>query len=273
MYSPPEDKLRSSVSSHFRGWDYFGHGAADINIITNIMLSCLHDRWNRLLVDLSEHTRPGRWLSLAKLREAAAAVHRKGRLANVWGFIDGAAKQISGHKRQHVQKFQTVMTPFGIMVPFYGPVEGQRHDARIFRMSGLLIQVAQHIPQHGPNPCDVFVLYGDSAYPLRLHLQAPFGGAHLTVAESDFNTEIRKSRICVEWGFCDISAKLGIVDYKRNQQLFPYLFLSLLSAFIKSLTSAWHRSRHKRVQNVLPPELRLVATESQMRLPLSKGYL
>ena len=207
--------------------DYFGRGAADISIITNIMLSCLYDRWTRLLVDLSEHTRPGRWLSLAKLREAAAAVHRNGPL--VWGFIDGTARQIrrpkrgqrlwySGHKRQHVQKFQAVMTPFGIMVHLYGPVEGQRHDARILRMSGLLNQVAQLIPQHGPNPGDVFVLYGDSAYPLRPHLQAPFAGAHLTVAESDFSRAMSKSRICVEWGFCDISASSAswTTSAKRN---------------------------------------------------------
>ena len=45
----------------------------------------------------------------------------------------------------------------------------------------------------------------------------------------------------------------------------------LLPAFIKSLTSTWHRSRQRRVENSLPQELRLVATESQMRLPLSKG--
>ena len=41
-------------------------------------------------------------------------------------------------------------------------------------------------------------------------------------------------------------------------------------SFYKSLTSAWHRCRQRRVENFLLPELRLVATESQMRLPLSK---
>ena len=214
----------------FQLGDYFGRGSADISIITNTMLSYVYDRWNRLLVDLSEHTRQGRWLSLAKLQEAAAAVHRKGPLSNVWGFIDGTARQIrrpsrgqriwySGHKRQHVQKFQAIMTPFGIMVHLYGPIEGQRHDARILRMSGLLDQLAQHIPRHGPNPDDVFVLYGDSAYPLRAYMQAPFGGAHKTPAERQFNSLMSKSRICVEWGFCDISAKFGIVDHKRNQRL------------------------------------------------------
>ena len=149
---------------------------------------------------------------------------------NVWGFIDGTARQIrrpsrgqriwcSGHKRQDVQKFQAIMTQFGIMVQLYGPIEGQRHDTRIVRMSGLLGQLAQHIPRHGPNPDDVFVPYGDSAYGLRAYLQAPFGGAHITPAEKQFNPLMSKSRVCVEWVFCDISAKFGIVDHKRNQRL------------------------------------------------------
>ena len=206
----------------FQLGDYFDRGSADISIITNTMLSYVYDRWNRLLVDLSEHTRQGRWLSLAKLQEAAAAVHRKGPLSNVWGIRGPSRGQriwYSGHKRRHVQKFQAIMTPFGIMVHLYGPIEGQRHDARILRMSGLLDQLAQHIPRHGPNPNDVFVLYGDSAYPLRAYLQAPFGGAHITPAERQFNSLMSKSRICVERGFCDISAKFGIVDHKRNQRL------------------------------------------------------
>ena len=228
---------RMSYAAHtFEVGDYFGRGAADISII-NIMLSCLHDRWNRLLVDLSERTRPGQWLSLAKLQEASAAVHRNGPLANVWGVIDGTARQIkrlkrrqrpwhSGHKRQHVQKFQAVMTSFGIMVHLYGPVQGQRHDARILQMIGLLNQVAEHIPQHGRNPGDVFVSYGDSAYLLRLHLQASFGGAHLTVAESDFNAAMSKSRICVKWGFFDISAKFGIVTTSTTSDSFTKLLAS-----------------------------------------------
>ena len=40
----------------------------------------------------------------------------------------------------------------------------------------------------------------------------------------------------------------------------------LLSAFIKFLTNAWHRSQQRRVEN----ELRLVAIESQMRLPFRR---
>ena len=144
-------------------------------------------------------------------------IHRRNSKTKSGDQAGGSAYGNCGHKRQHVQKFQAIMTPFGIMVHLYGPIEGQRHDARILRMTGLLDQLAQHIPRRCPNPDDVFVLYGDSAYPLRAYLQAPFGGAHKTPAERQFNSLMSKSRICVEWVFCDISAKFGIVDHKRNQ--------------------------------------------------------
>ena len=111
------------------------------------------------------------------------------------------------------------MTQFGIMVHLYGPIEGQRHDSRILRMSGLLDQLGQHIPGHGPNPDDVLVLYGDLASPLRAYLQAPFGGAHITPAERQFNSLMSKSQVCIECFFREISAKFGILDHKRNQQL------------------------------------------------------
>ena len=35
----------------------------------------------------------------------------------------------SGHKHIHTLKFQSVMSPFGIIVHLFGPVEGQRHVA------------------------------------------------------------------------------------------------------------------------------------------------
>ena len=53
----------------------------------------------------------------------------------------------------------------------YGPLEGKRHDSRLLAMSGLL----QKLQQHSYSPTgEVLCLYGDSAYPHRVHLQRPF---------------------------------------------------------------------------------------------------
>ena len=58
----------------------------------------------------------------------------------VVGFIDGTGIRVarpggglqrcmySGHKRDHVMNFQSVVTPGGLLFHLYGPVEGRRHD-------------------------------------------------------------------------------------------------------------------------------------------------
>ena len=45
----------------------------------------------------------------------------------------------NGHKRQHALKYQSITTPNGMIANLYGPVEGKRHDATMFRISGLML--------------------------------------------------------------------------------------------------------------------------------------
>ena len=51
----------------------------------------------------------------------------------------------NGHKRVHCFKFQSVVTPFGIVVHLYGPVEGKGHDAGMVRESCLLADLQQNM--------------------------------------------------------------------------------------------------------------------------------
>ena len=174
------------------------------------MLAFLYRRWNRLFTDITEHTRPGHWLTLDKLRATAVSVRAKGPFDRIWGFIDGTARPIarptrgqrlwySGHKRRHMQKFQAIVVLYGLIVHLYGPVEGQRHDSSILRMSGLMEQLEQ-IPLDGANPGDVFVLYGDSGYPLKFRLHTPFSGVNSTQVQRNHNAEMRcrdPGQICI----------------------------------------------------------------------------
>ena len=48
-------------------------------------------------------------------------------------------------------KFQAIVVPYGLIVHLYGPVEGQRHDSSILRMSGLMEQLEQ-MPLDAANP-------------------------------------------------------------------------------------------------------------------------
>ena len=79
--------------------------------------------------------------------------------------------------------------------------EGKKHDAGMLAESGLLqsLEVAAFSTTGQP-----MCLYDDPAYPLRVHLQAPFRGVNLTNQMKVFNTNMSATRVSVEWLFGDI---------------------------------------------------------------------
>lgn len=83
-------------------------------------------------------------------------------------------------------------------------------------MSGLLnqLQLYSHTPTGQP-----LCIYGDPAYPLRLHLQAPFRTSPLTPAQQAFNTSMSAVRMAVEWVFGDITNYFSFLDYKKNLKI------------------------------------------------------
>ena len=134
-------------------------------------------------------------------------------LNNCWGFVDDTVRPIclpqeyqrvvyNGHKRVHALKFQSVVTPNGLIANLFGPVEGRRHDSGMLAMSGLLPQLEQmSFSPTGEAMC----IYGDPAYPHRIHLQRPFARRQeLAPAEQAFNPSMSKVRVFVEWVFGDI---------------------------------------------------------------------
>ena len=56
-------------------------------------------------------------------------------------------------------------------------LEGRRHDSAMLADSGLLDDLEQHASSITREP---MALYGDPAYPLRVHLQVPYRGAGIT---------------------------------------------------------------------------------------------
>ena len=154
-------------------------------------------RYSRLFHDLYQP-----WLSPENLSLYAAAVH------NCWGFVDGKVRPIcsqkrnqrevyNGHTRVHALKYQSVVSPNGLIANLYGPLEGRRHDSRLLAMSGLLQKPQQHSYSLTG---EVVCLYGDSAYPHRVHLQRPFlRRCVLTENEQNFNRSMSQVRVAVEW--------------------------------------------------------------------------
>ena len=123
----------------------------------------------------------------------------------------------NGHKRVHALKFQSVVAPNGLIANLYGPVEGRRHDSAMLAMSNLLPQLAQHSFNPNGQP---LCIYGEPAYPHRLHLQRPFQRrAGLTEEEQAFNQSMSQVRVSVEWVFGDIVNYFKFTDFKKNLKI------------------------------------------------------
>ena len=122
----------------------FGTPISQLCMVSNFVVDHIIDRFGYLLTSL-EHP----WLSRHYLQLFAAAIHNKGApLDNCWGFVDGTVRPIcrakqhqtavcNGHKRVHALKFQSVVTPNGLIANLVGPVEGRRHDRAMLAMSEL----------------------------------------------------------------------------------------------------------------------------------------
>ena len=94
--------------------------------------------------------------------------------------------------------------------------EGKRHDAAMLAESNLLQSLEQHAFSPDGEP---LCLYGDPAYPLRIHLQAPFREAVLTPNMQDFNRSMSSVRVSVEWAFGEIERSFRCIDLKSNLKI------------------------------------------------------
>ena len=88
------------------------------------------------------------------------------------------------------------------------------HDAAMLAESGFLQDLTAHAFSPTGRPLCV---YGDPAYPLRMHLQARFRNAgRLTEQMELFNTSMSKVRMSVEWIFGHVINDFKFLDFKKN---------------------------------------------------------
>lgn len=167
-------------------------------------------------------------------------------LDNCIGFIDGTVWKIArpdddhvenvvynGHKRAHALKYQAVMTPDGIILHLYGPVEGRRHDWTLYTRSEMDGQLESTLFCDGIQYC----IYGDSGYNERAYLQVPFQGSNLNPDQSAFNAGMAGARITVEWVFKEVKMYWSTTDFRRKLRVLQapvgslYLSAILLTNF------------------------------------------
>ncbi|CAH2020951.1 unnamed protein product [Acanthoscelides obtectus] len=192
--------------------------------IINKLISVIMEEHAVLLNNLNSL----QWFNREKLEYYAQAIHNKGApMNNCWGFIDGTARKIcrpsesrraySGHKRYHCIKFQSIICPDGIIVSLKGAYPGRRHDARIFRESG----ISEELVQKTCFDTRRFVLFGDQGYGLSDVLFTPFHGRmeDLPAHQQSFNSAMKVLRIAVEWGFQKVISEFAFVDFSKNQKM------------------------------------------------------
>ena len=96
------------------------------------------------------------------------------------------------------------------------PAEGKKHDASMLVDSNLLHELEQNAFSPTGEPMCVF---GDPAYPLRVHLQAPFRHGILTPMMEGYNAEMSSVRVTVEWLFGDFFNDFKFLDFKKNLKI------------------------------------------------------
>lgn len=90
------------------------------------------------------------------------------------------------------------------------------HDSGMLMKSDLLTQLQQYAFSPGGRPLCV---YGDPAYPHRVHLQAPYRNAIITPQMQQYNASMSAVRTSVEWLFGDVINYFKFLDYKKNLKI------------------------------------------------------
>ena len=201
----------------------FAFPVPQISMISNNMMNFMYGSWGHLL-----HTFNQAWLSPVNLQRYCQVIHDLGApLDDCWAFVDGTVRRLcrpgknqrvlyNGHKKVHAIKFQSVVTPNGLVANLFGPVEGKRHDSAMLARSGLLPLLTQHARAPNGSP---LCIYGDPAYPLRPQLQTAFKGAHVTQLQSQWNQAMNATRVSVEWVFGDIVNYFKFLDFHKNLKI------------------------------------------------------
>ena len=200
-----------------------------------------------------------------QLHRYAEVIHLTGApLENCFGFIDGTVRSIAcpkhnqrvmynGHKRVHSVKFQSVVAPNGLIANLCGPFEGKRHDSTMLHESGLLNDLRPVVFYNGQPLC----LYGDPAYALGVHLQAPYRGNHLAPQMELYNKSMSEVRVAVEMSFGTISNYFKFIDFKKEMKvnLSPVGKIYFVCALLENAQTCLYGNQVSAMFDIDPPTL------------------
>lgn len=225
--------------------EFFGMRKSHLSVVVDAMVDSIYD------LALPYFTNP--IIFGYKMPYYAEKIYQKcGLLNNLWGFIDGTLRKTarplyyqkqaySGHKRCHGLKFQTVVTPDGLIACLWGPMNGNRHDSHMLRESCLLQQLQDCMPING----QTYSLYGDPAYPQSIFIFGGFWHPFPGSMEAIWNRLMSKVREVVEWGYNQIIMNWKYLDFKQSMKIFevPVSKYFIVGAFLTNIRTTFYNNQ------------------------------
>lgn len=238
---------------------FFGWESTRYSRITRVTALLLWHRWKHLL--RFDPTR----LSPSKLETFASFVYLKGApLDVVAAFLDGTLRKnarpirnqrmvFNGWKRMHCLKFHLLLSPDGLAIHVYGPVEGRRHDETVYKESGLQDLLRTHF--HTEDGRLLFI-FGDSGYSCRGQVLSPFKDPQ-TDEQRAWNAAMSKVREPVEWVFGEVTKQFAFLDFSRNFKLLlqPCALYYLVAILLCNAHTILHRPQTPQYFGCQPPTL------------------
>ncbi|KIJ45994.1 hypothetical protein M422DRAFT_165640, partial [Sphaerobolus stellatus SS14] len=200
----------------------FGWEKSRFSRISQLTAMYIWTRWKHLL--RFDPT----YLTREKLASFARSFKAKGSpLGFIAALIDGTLQKnarpvrnqrlvYNGWKRIHCLKYHVLISPDGLVIHVYGPVDGRRHDEMVFKESGLLELLQKHF--WTPTGEQLYI-YGDPAYSVGPHVMSPYKGAGITPEQQAFNTAMSRVREPVEWLFKEVAQQFTFLDFARSQKI------------------------------------------------------
>ena len=200
----------------------------------------------------------------SNLKRYAYFIHQSGAPSeNCWGFVDetvssvcrtgeGQRQLYNWHKRVHGIKLQSIICPNGMIANLYGLIKGLRHDSFILARSGILDQL-EHF-SFGSH-WEILCIYGDPAYPLKVHLQTPFRGANLIPLQKSWNKKMSSARISVEWVFGDIISYFKFIEFRKilKIKLSAVGKMYIVCALLRNARSCFYETSTENYFGLQPP--------------------
>jgi hypothetical protein len=205
---------------------FWGYHRTYLNKYTNAVQTWFVERWRHLLtLDVDRATQ--------NINTWATKVGNKMEMPDptrcrCWAFIDGVFRHCcrpgqdqdvlyNTYYKGHGFKYQSIVTPDGLISDCWGPLPGRHHDIYLWYTSGCG-HLCDELPHHHPSGNPYFI-FGDKAYKsytcadhiVTAYRRPPQG---LPPHQAAFNYYHNRVRVSVEWCFRIVTQQWGAINFR-----------------------------------------------------------